>query len=110
MQNDSDIRRERTVGMVLLVLGLALAGGTLIKIQREPLALAQSESQPAAPAESTPGGTRPTTPAPEPARPQVQPGETTGSAPAADQDRPPELGKPLPPAPAEKIGPPIERK
>ncbi|MFK4510663.1 hypothetical protein LPJ38_09680 [Bradyrhizobium daqingense] len=51
------------------------------------------------PAESKPGGDRPTTPAPEPARPDPQ---TQGAAGAA---------KPaLPPAPAEKVGPPIKEK
>jgi hypothetical protein len=51
------------------------------------------------PAESKPGGDRPTTPAPEPARPDSQ---TQGAASAA---------KPaLPPAPAEKVGPPIKEK
>ena len=48
------------------------------------------------PAEAKPGGDRPTTPAPEPARPDPQ---TQGAARPA-----------LPPAPAEKIAPPIEKK
>lgn len=48
------------------------------------------------PAESMPGGTRPTTPAPEPARPDAD-AQKAGAAPA------------LPPAPAEKIGEPIQR-
>lgn len=52
---------------------------------------------PSPPAESKPGGTRPTTPAPEPARPD--PEARKQGAPAA-----------LPPAPAEKTAPPIERK
>jgi len=46
------------------------------------------------PAESMPGGTRPTTPAPEPARPDAD-AQKAGSKPA------------LPPAPAEKMGEPI---
>jgi hypothetical protein len=49
------------------------------------------------PAESEPGGTRPTTPAPEPARPDPE-AQRQGAKAA------------LPPAPAEKIGPPIEKK
>jgi hypothetical protein len=49
------------------------------------------------PAESKPGGTRPTTPAPEPARPDAD-AEKQGAKP------------PLPPAPAEKIAPPIKEK
>jgi hypothetical protein len=48
------------------------------------------------PAESKPGGTRPTTPAPEPARPDAA--EKQGAK------------APLPPAPAEKIAPPIKEK
>ena len=51
-----------------------------------------------APAESMPGGTRPTTPAPEPARPDAD-AQKAGAMPA------------LPPAPAEKMGEPLpERK
>jgi len=46
------------------------------------------------PAESMPGGTRPTTPAPEPARPDAD-AQKAGAKPA------------LPPAPAEKMGEPI---
>src|SRR5205814_858703 len=49
------------------------------------------------PAESKPGGERPTTPPPEPARPDTQP-QTQGAPPV------------LPPAPAEKIAPPIKEK
>jgi hypothetical protein len=49
------------------------------------------------PAESKPGGERPTTPAPEPARPDTQ-AQKAGATPA------------LPPAPAEKTGAPIPDK
>jgi len=49
------------------------------------------------PAESKPGGTRPTTPAPEPARPNPE-AQKEGAKPA------------LPPAPAEKVAPPIKEK
>jgi hypothetical protein len=49
------------------------------------------------PAESMPGGTRPTTPAPEPAQPTAA-AQQEGSKPV------------LPPAPAEKVAPPIEKK
>ena len=49
------------------------------------------------PAESKPGGARPTTPAPEPARPDPD-AQKAGAQPA------------LPPAPAEKSGPPIKQK
>ncbi|WP_407119247.1 hypothetical protein [Bradyrhizobium sp. LMG 9283] len=64
-----------------------------------PLRGTPSDDQSKTPAESKPGGDRPTTPAPEPARPDSQ---TQGAAGAA---------KPaLPPAPAEKVAPPIEKK
>jgi hypothetical protein len=49
------------------------------------------------PAESKPGGTRPTTPAPEPARPDPDAEKQGAKA-------------PLPPAPPEKIAPPIKEK
>jgi len=49
------------------------------------------------PAESKPGGVRPTTPAPEPARPDAQ-AQKEGAKPA------------LPPAPPEKMAPPIDQK
>jgi hypothetical protein len=116
-KNPNIDRRERAIGAILLILGLAVAGGALLKMDHEPKQMAQAESTSSAPtpstdkpAESMPGGTRPTTPAPEPARPQAQPGQTTDSAPPTSSDRPPEFGKPLPPAPAEKIAPPLERK
>jgi uncharacterized protein HemX len=114
-KDQSGDRRERAIGAALLVLGLLVAGGALVKIQkqdnyREHVAQAQTtapaDQNSAKPAEAEPGGTRPTTPAPEPARPQVKPGETTGSAPATT----PQTGTPLPPVPAEKVAPPIDRK
>ena len=49
------------------------------------------------PAESKPGGTRPTSPAPEPARPDTE-AQKNGAKPA------------LPAAPAEKMAPPIPEK
>ena len=110
-------RRERRIGAALLVLGLLVAGGALVKIQKEEayqarMAQAQTPAlaDSAKPADPEPGGTRPTTPPPEPAHPQATPGETTGSAPLTTQDRPPETGKPLPQAPAEKMAPPIGGK
>ena len=110
-------RRERTIGAALLVLGLLVAGGALVKIQKQETYQARiAQAQKAAPAdsvkpaESEPGGTRPTTPPPEPAHPQARPGETTGSTPLTTQDRPPPTAKPLPQAPAEKMAPPIGAK
>jgi hypothetical protein len=65
----------------------------------QPLQGTPSNDQNKMPAEAKPGGERPTTPAPEPARPDPQ---TQGAAGAA---------KPaLPPAPAEKVAPPIKDK
>jgi hypothetical protein len=108
-------RRERAIGAALLVLGLLVAGGALVKIHKQDayrhhVAQAQTaapaDQNSAKPAEAEPGGTRPTTPAPQPATPQVKPGETTGAVPSTT----PSTGTPLPPAPAEKVAPPIERK
>lgn len=59
-----------------------------------PLQGTPAPSESSKPAESKPGGTRPTTPAPEPARPDPQ-AQKEGAKPA------------LPPAPAEKVAPPI---
>jgi hypothetical protein len=119
--DEFDERRQRRIGAALLVLGLLVVAASAVKIQKEQAYLTHqaelkahaqvAQAQPAdqnatQPAESKPGGTRPTTPAPEPARPQTKPGETTGSAPQST----PQVGTPLPQAPAEKMGPPIERK
>jgi hypothetical protein len=62
-------------------------------LQSSPAAPGESN----APAESKPGGERPTTPAPQPARPDTQ--AQKDGAPAA-----------LPPAPAEKTAAPIESR
>jgi hypothetical protein len=96
-----------TVGLVLSGLSLiALAKSNVHMAQATPPHMAQAtqplqSSPPAAPngepAESKPGGVRPTTPAPEPAQPDAA-AQTTGAAPV------------LPPAPAEKIAPPIQQK
>ena len=100
------------LGVALLAVGLAIAGVAVTRMgpggavhaqvaqQTTPPAAAQDDK----PAESMPGGTRPTTPAPEPARP------TTGTAPSNSGDRAPVIGTPLPPAPAEKTGEPLQRK
>lgn len=118
------LREDRLVGVVMLVAGLAIAGAALHQTRAPGTMHAQTVPQTtpgtpidAAPAESKPGGTRPTTPAPEPARPQNNDGSgqgtTTGTSPQmppASSDRPPVTGTPLPPAPAEKTAPPIDRK
>jgi hypothetical protein len=115
------MQRERMLGVMLLVAGLIIAGTAVSRMGGDDTMQAQVTPQtppPAAtpgddkPAQSMPGGTRPTTPAPEPARPQSNEGSTTGSSPALPStgDRPPVTGTPLPPAPAEKSAPPIEKK
>jgi len=91
----------------LVVAGLLTSGLSLAEIKaRDAQHLAQATPQlqgsPAptennTPAESKPGGTRPTTPAPEPARPDVE--AQQGGAKAA-----------LPAAPAEKVAPPMKDK
>ena len=76
---------------------------TELRAERPHVAQATQPLQPSppaentAPAESKPGGTRPTTPAPEPARPDVE--AQKAGAPAA-----------LPTAPAEKTAAPIREK
>jgi hypothetical protein len=94
----------------MIVAGLALYGLSLVEITKMDRAagtrIAQAtpplQGSPAAPAsdvpaESKPGGTRPTTPAPEPARPDAQ-AQQEGAKAA------------LPPAPPEKIAPPMPAK
>jgi hypothetical protein len=107
------MRQERMLGVAMLVAGLAIAGLSMTQMRPDGVVHAQAAPQrDDPPAESMPGGTRPTTPAPEPARPQSIPqgneGSTTGSSPAGAS--PPATGTPLPPAPAEKTGRPIQPK
>ena len=105
-----DKRANRTdliLSAILIAAGLTLSGISLMQLaSRGEIHLAQTtqptESQPSVPAgksdgpaESKPGGTRPTTPAPEPARPNAD-AQKAGAKPA------------LPPAPAEKTGEPIK--
>ena len=92
-----------TAGLVTVGLSLAelRAQGacTLAQATGTPAALQARRPRPLTnkPAESMPGGTRPTTPAPEPARPSAE-AQKEGAKPA------------LPPAPAEKMAPPIKDK
>lgn len=110
------MRQGRMLGAAALVAGLALVGFSLPRMGSADVVQAQATSQPQddQPAESKPGGTRPTTPAPEPARRQDGDGSTTGTSPPKSDDRspdrPPATGTPLPPAPAEKIAPPMQKK
>jgi hypothetical protein len=113
MPGQDDKRRLKLDLMIacsLFAAGVVVSGVSLAQIRAEsrmqqmaqatqPLQGTPSDDQSKTPAEAKPGGDRPTTPAPEPARPDPQ---TQGAAGAA---------KPaLPPAPAEKIAPPIKEK
>ena len=109
-----EIRRDMRLAAVLIAAGTLIAGVSLALIAREPDHMAQAtlettqETSPGTPplqgtpatensnepAESKPGGTRPTTPAPEPAHPDPQ-AQSEGAKPA------------LPLAPAEKMAPPL---
>ncbi|MBH5372517.1 hypothetical protein [Bradyrhizobium glycinis] len=103
------LKLHLTIGAAIFAAGVVVSVMSLAQIRAEsrmqlaqatpPLQGTPSDEQSKVPAEAKPGGDRPTTPAPEPARPEPQ---TQGAAGA---------GKPaLPPAPAEKIAPPIEKK
>ncbi|HXH45918.1 MAG TPA: hypothetical protein VNK51_18990 [Bradyrhizobium sp.] len=102
------LKLDLTVAASLFAAGVMVAVMSLAQIRAEsrvelaqatpPLQGTPSEDQ-NKPAAAKPGGDRPTTPAPEPARPDPQ---TQGAATAVQPA--------LPPAPAEKIAPPIEKK
>src|SRR3954469_4646598 len=93
------LRRDLLLAAGLFGLGALVAIISLTEIKAGHLdQMAQATPEPSAtPAESKPGGTRPTTPAPEPARPEPA-AQQGGATPA------------LPPAPAEKVAPPMEKK
>ena len=99
-------RKDLLLAGALVVAGLALSGLSLVQLQAshpqvaqatQPLQASPPSEQDKAPAESKPGGERPTTPAPEPAHPDVQ-AQKEGAKPA------------LPSAPPEKMAPPIKDK
>ena len=105
------LRKELLVAAALVGAGLVMSVISLTEIKATHPRVADAElaqgTQPlqssppsetnAPPAESKPGGTRPTTPAPEPARPDAE-AQQEGARPA------------LPPAPAEKMAPPIKER
>ena len=101
------LKLDLTIAASLFAAGLVVSLMSLAQIRAEsrvqlaqatqPLQGTPSDEQSQVPAEAKPGGDRPTTPAPEPARPDPQT-QGTATKPA------------LPPAPAEKIAPPIEKK
>lgn len=109
-EKKSAARLDYLLAGTMIVTGLVVAGLSLMQLPSHGARMAQvtqpaqsdsaSPQAPAVqerrPAESTPGGTRPTTPAPEPARPDAD-AQKAGSAPA------------LPAAPAEKMGDPIQK-
>ena len=114
VKNMSADKAKRTYGKewllacTLIAAGLTIAGLSLREIRAgNPQQLAQTtqplQSTPGAekkpPATSEPGttGTRPSTPPPEPARPDAD-AQKSGAQPA------------LPPAPAEKTAPPIKER
>lgn len=101
-------RRDFAIAVMVIAAGLTVMGVSLLQLSA-PDAYKQfaqvqtlppdnakpSNAEP--PAESKPGGTRPTTPAPQPARPDAD-AQDKGAKPA------------LPPAPAEKSAPSINAK
>jgi len=92
--------RDMFFAAMLVIAGVAISGLSLAQIRahdRMQLAQAPTPAPSDTPAAATPGGTRPTTPAPEPATPKPD-AQKQGVQPA------------LPPAPAEKVAPPIKDK
>ena len=111
-EGQMSMRQERMLGVALLVAGLAIAGVAVSQMGPEGPLHAQATAPATPSVQDDRPETRPTTPAPEPARPQNNEGSTTGTSPASPRmgDRPPVTGTPLPPAPAEKMAPPIQSK
>ena len=94
--------KDLPLAPLLVMAGLAISFLSLTELEahdRRRVAQVTPQASPSVekPAESKPGGTRPTTPAPEPAQPN----------PAAQQEG---VKPALPPAPAEKVAPPIKEK
>lgn len=109
MDKKRTLRRDFLLAGCMVAVGVAVAGLALTQLRSHDDVIAQttSQSEPAqtptvpagkenGPAESKPGGTRPTTPPPEPARPDAD-AQKKGAVPA------------LPPAPAEKMGEPVRK-
>jgi hypothetical protein len=101
-------KRDLLLAGAMIAAGLAITGVSLVQLKGRDARMAQATQplqapsptptpQNSPPAESKPGGERPTTPAPEPARPSAA-AQKEGAKPA------------LPPAPAEKTAPPIKEK
>jgi hypothetical protein len=102
-----DARKDLAIASLIVAAGMVMSGVSLMRLaqgQREIAQVTSPQTSPVAPAgkqngpaEAEPGGTRPTTPAPEPAQPDAD-ARKAGSQPA------------LPPAPPEKVAPPINEK
>jgi hypothetical protein len=100
-------KKDLLLASVMVVAGLGMSGLALGRIAvdhrqdmaqaTQPLQGTPSTTEGRAPAESKPGGERPTTPAPEPAHPDAE-ALKNGATPA------------LPAAPAEKTAAPIQPK
>ncbi len=105
-QQKNPFRLDLVLAAVMVAMGLTVVGLSWSQLSgRKEIAQATAPNSetpqvPAGktdgPAESKPGGTRPTTPPPEPARPDAD-AQKRGAAPA------------LPPAPAEKMGEPVKK-
>jgi hypothetical protein len=104
------MRQERMLGVAMLVAGLAIAGISVTQMRSGGVVHAQVTPPATSAQDDKPAESRPTTIAPEPARPPNTEGTTTGSSPPASGDRPPMTGTPLPSAPAEKTGRPVQPK
>ena len=107
MTDRRGLKRDLLIACALFAAGALVTGMSLAQIRAQNRMQMAQATQPLqgtptpddksnTPAQSKPGGDRPTTPAPEPARPNPQ---TQGAATPA-----------LPPAPAEKVAPPIQNK
>lgn len=84
-------------GLSLSFLSLSFAQDSMVIAQAtQPHTSPVPSGKQDGPAESKPGGARPTTPAPEPARPDADDARRANPEPA------------LPPAPPEKVAPPIK--
>ena len=97
LKQQNHLGRDMLVATMMTVAGVAISGFSLTQIRaNDRIQLAQAPTPSPAPAESTPGGTRPTTPAPGAGATQCPKAQKDGAQPA------------LPPAPAEKVAPPIK--
>src|ERR1700744_5808016 len=95
-EQQTHLGRDMWLAAMLVIAGVAISRFSLVQIRaNDRMHPPQAPTSSPTPAESMPGGTRPTTPAPEPATPKPD-AQKEGAKPA------------LPPAPAEKVAPPIK--